>query len=176
MRRHRRGAEGAALVARDPRLYQDATAGGEQAIATEGNAAPAEGRSPQPGVLAGAGLRGLVAGLLRGAQHLIDEALGLAGASAPDAPRSDPEILAIPVHRATPERGCFGTVPKSPLKTLTLSAGAARDPTDRHGERQVLSRTWIATGEPLLSRRRSVVLTRNRPSKPQAIRALANAA
>ena len=35
-----------------------------------------------------------VAGLLRGAQHLVDEALGLAGAGAADAARPNAEILA----------------------------------------------------------------------------------
>jgi hypothetical protein len=50
------------------------------------------------------------------------------------------------------------TVPEIQLKTLMFCLRAARDPTDRHGERQALPRVWLATGEPLLSRRPVVVL------------------
>src|SRR3546814_12432381 len=37
------------------------------------------------------------------------------------------------------------------------SSIAARDPTDRHAERQAISMAWMTTGEPLLSCHRSVV-------------------
>ena len=57
MRRHRRRAEGAALMARDPRLHHDATAGREEPVAAEGKAAAPEGRAAEAGALAGAGLR-----------------------------------------------------------------------------------------------------------------------
>ena len=49
-------------------------------------------------------------------------------------------------------------VPEISLKTLVFCLRAARDPTTRHGESQALPRAWLATGEPLLSRRRVVVL------------------
>ena len=99
MRRHRRGAEGAALMARDPRLHHDATAGREQPVAAEGKPAAPESRAAKAGRLAGAGLRSGMARLLRGAQHLVDEALGLAGAGAADAARPNAEILAGAAHR-----------------------------------------------------------------------------
>ena len=44
-------------------------------------------------------------------------------------------------------------VPEMSLKSFNISPHVARCPTKRHGKRQVLSRTWSATGEPLLSRR-----------------------
>jgi hypothetical protein len=42
-------------------------------------------------------------------------------------------------------------VPETSLESLAFCLGAARDPTIRHGERQVMSMAWMATGEPLLS-------------------------
>src|SRR3546814_16057245 len=49
------------------------------------------------------------------------------------------------------------TVPETPLKLMENSSIAARDPTDRHAERQAISMAWMTTGEPLLSCHRSVV-------------------
>jgi len=49
------------------------------------------------------------------------------------------------------------TVPEIALDLPGKSAGAARAPTERHGERQARPRAWMATGEPLLSRRPLVV-------------------
>ena len=82
----------------DPRLHHDAAAGPEQAVAAEGDAATAEGRTAQAGAFAGAGLRNGMAGLLRGAQHLIDEALGPSRARAANTPRPDAKILAASAH------------------------------------------------------------------------------
>ena len=67
MRRHRRRAEGSALMARDPRLHHHAAAGREEPVATEGKTAAAEGRSPEAGAFAVAGVSRLMARLLCGA-------------------------------------------------------------------------------------------------------------
>jgi hypothetical protein len=91
-----------------------------------------------------------MASRLRGAQHLIGEALGLARSRAVDASRPEAKILAAAAHWREPK---YRTVPQISLKSLILCFRAARDPTHRHGERQGPSRTWMATGEPLLSRR-----------------------
>ena len=92
-----------------------------------------------------------MARLLCGAQHLVDEALGLARSCAADAPGPDAEVLSATAHRRKPEGTRYRTVPKVALKSLSVCLVAARDPTERHGERQALTRAWMTTGEPLLS-------------------------
>src|SRR5208337_5640225 len=106
----------------------------------------------------------------------VDEALGFAGAGAADPPRPDAEILPAAAHRRKPEGTRNRTVPKVALESLSVCLIAARDPTEQHGERQAPTRAWMTTGEPLLSRRRSVVFSRPHPSTLDAAITLAVAA
>ena len=90
MRRYWRGAEGAAL--HDARRGLSPRRGGwphEQPVAAEREPPAPERRAAKAGRLARTGLRSGMARPLRGAQHLVDEALGLAGARAADAARDE---------------------------------------------------------------------------------------
>ena len=90
-------------MARDSRLHHDAAAGREEPIAAERKATAPEGRAAKAGRLAVTRLRSAVARLLCGAQHLVDEALGLARSCAADAPGPDAEVLPATAHRREPE-------------------------------------------------------------------------
>src|SRR3546814_14098103 len=98
-----------------------------------------------------------MAGPLGGAQHLVDEAVGPRRAGAADAPWPNAKIAIALAHGRAANRSLRPTVPETPLKLMENSSIAAREPTDRHAERQAIPRAWMTTGEPLLSCNRSVV-------------------
>ena len=103
-------------MARDPCLHHDAALRREQAIAAEGDPASPEGRAAEAGgASSGARLSGGMPGLLRGAQHLVDEALGLAGTGAANAARPDAELFAAVIHGRMLQDGRMRPVPKSSL-------------------------------------------------------------
>lgn len=148
-------------MARNPRLHDDAPLRREQPVAAERDPSAPEGRAAKAAWSAGAGAWGGVARLLCGPQHLIDEALRLASALVADTARANAEVIAGIAHRCKPLRDFGSAVPERALNRLMLCQRAAREPTVRHGERQVMSMTWMTTGEPLLSRRLMVVLSRH---------------
>src|SRR3546814_10738588 len=88
---------------------------------------------------------------------LVDEAFGPRRAGAADAPWPNAKIAIALAHGRAANRSLRPTVPETPLKLMENSSIAARDPTDRHAERQAISMAWMTTGEPLLSCHRSVV-------------------
>jgi hypothetical protein len=93
-----------------------------------------------------------VSGFLRGAQHLVDEALLLRSACTADAPGPNTQIAVAHGHSRTSKNPAAPTVPETPLNPLAKMFGAARAPTDRHGRTQAMSMACDSTGEPLLSR------------------------
>ncbi len=145
-------------MTRDAGFHHDAAGEREQSVAAEREPPTPESRAAKAGRLAGTRLRSGMARPLRSAQHLVDEAFGLAGA---DAARANAVILAGAAHPQNPGPGKWA-VPPIPSQSLVFCLGAARDPTEWHGERQARSRAWMASGDPLLSSRHLVVL----PSPP----------
>jgi len=103
-------------MARDPGLHHDAALWREQAIAAEGDPASPECRSADAGgVSSSARLSAGMPGLLCGAQHLVNEALGFAGVRAADAARPDAELLAAVIHGRILRGGRMCPVPKTSL-------------------------------------------------------------
>ena len=86
----RRGTEGSSPVTNDARLHHHAPRRAEQAVAAKADPATPEGRAPVArGALTRRRMRRAVTGLLRRAQHLVDEALGLWRSRTADAARPD---------------------------------------------------------------------------------------
>ena len=96
-----------------------------------------------------------MAGLLCGAQHLVDEALGLARPGAADAPGPDAKILSGAAHRAASPRRTADSA-EIRIEIIESIPWSGTRP-DRPARRKTSpTRAWMTTGEPLLSCRRLV--------------------
>ncbi|MET3907833.1 hypothetical protein ABID59_002174 [Bradyrhizobium sp. S3.3.6] len=135
------------------RLHHNAPCRAEQSGAPETESAAAKGRAPvdRRAPTNRRETRG-VPGFFRGAQHLVDEALGLRRAGVADAPGPNTQIVVARGHSRTSKRVKARTVPKASLISLFKIQGAARAPTDRHARTQAMPMACGSTGEPLLSR------------------------
>jgi len=155
----RRRAKCSSFVADNARFHHDASRRAEQSAAAKRKPAAAKRRAPVGcGTLASRSLTRGVPGFLRGAQHLVDEALRFRRAGAANAPGSNTQIAVARRHGRASRGARARTVPKISLIALLKMHGAARTPTDRHGRTQAMPMACGSSGEALLSRRPAVVV------------------
>ncbi len=158
----RRRTERSPFVSNDARLHHHTPRRTEQPAAAKREPAASKRRAPIGcGTLTIRSLTRGVPGFVRRAEHLVDEALRLGRAGATDAPWPNTQFTVAYDHGWAPKSSKAPTVPKMSLIALLKTQGAARATTDRHGRTQATSVACCSTGEPLLSRRPAVVVSRS---------------